>query len=212
MPWWRSHRKTLALTAGVLFIALVTAPLPWPKPVVVDELRAEVAAKPVGKWRPPPTPLGDDLARGRWKAGDSVEDVLASYQQETFVQSIQLGEFTIISEYKFADYGPIRGRYEIIAFRGRLKAAGLWREPAVPFDHSFLVHEYFNTLTEEEWASYYAKQWASCYAKYASEPGFDPTNDFLRWVTQLWARSRHGVLWLNRALFGVAGRLRVLKW
>jgi len=202
-----SDRTTFARAVPVAFVslsALLVAFLVWdgtekrptppPPPEPVGDLK-------IGELPPNEHPMNDDLKRGRWKAGDSVADVEACYKAQAAqtnartVHGVQRGEYTVLIEYVVI-FGKLDEYSEVIAYRGRLKSAVSRQLPGPPFDFG-PPRVFFDTFTEEEWASYYASQ------------ALDSKSEFGR---QNWANSRYGVLWLNRALFGVAGRLRVLKW
>ena len=123
-----------------------------------------------GAWDPP-TPLGDDLKRGRWKAGDPVADVLASYKT---IHVTKHGEFTTIAEPNVTDGDLPSGHYQLVAIRGRLKAAC-----QIPIPHWLLrltkndvplSYSYVDTLTKEERIAHDASYKHALAISYATSP------------------------------------------
>jgi hypothetical protein len=187
--------------------ALAVASHPWSKPV--DGTVPVAGTKPVdavpvsnvpndertedGLWKKHPTPLRDDLERGRWKAGDAVEDVLARYKPERMVHVRQHGDFTTIHEYRLASYGPIRARYEVVAFNGRLKTAGMKSEPArSPYGDQPYAHTYFGSLTKEERLAYVAS--------YVHSRKLD-------WLTLRWIDTPSGAMWYSKRFLIGPGKI-----
>ena len=138
----RSRWKLFARVAGVvlvLVVVLITAWLLWPEPVEEGDLALNRSR----------TPLFDDLERGHWKAGDSVESVDARYKHSKRVRVTGLthGEYTTYS-------GSLgRGRYEVVAVQGKLRAAGVVAS-IFPRSEGRYDRVYFDTLTKEEWAAH----------------------------------------------------------
>jgi hypothetical protein len=139
--------------------------------------------------------LGADLELGRWKAGDAVEEVLARYGEKHPIEIKRYGEVTVIQEVYFADYGPIRGEYEIIADQGRVKAAGFRTYPPLFIEDWHYVRVYFDAWTKEEWAAYYARY-------------VQTVNSY--WITHHWSRTSYGIAWWNKTLSVEIEKFKVL--
>jgi hypothetical protein len=167
----RSRWKTIGYAAElalVLVFALIAAPrFPLPKPAVEAPKRTK-PPRVIGSDWGNSTPLGDDLKRGRWKSGDRVEDVLASYNGPVSMR--KHGEFTTITEPNFTD----DGYYQLVAMQGRLKAAY-----QIPIPYWLLRfsgidepprHSYFDTLTKEERVAHDASYKLALAISYAVSP------------------------------------------